>query len=698
MKKNKFIGTFSGVGLLSFCSALHSVYAAQPDLAVTLAAPTEGKRGPSDTIRLQIPKLTDAVIQRLALELDDMDISAMVSIEGKDILFTPPQPLPWGAHQLRLIETMSDGNIREVGVWSIEIRKSALFREAGLQSTVNLSVSDSLANTSLTEPKPKSTQASGGATFSGMLADGNWRLTGQTDLITNSQRNLLPLGENGPYVDIGTFLLTMNMGPVVAQAGHHGPAPNSLILSGFSRRGVSVGVKSVENNMALTMFGLRSQDVTGSIKGLGVGDADNLISGITLSAQPIGNQAAALTMMATYISGNDPGVTGVGTGVASTNRGVTHGSAGDIQIDSQFQEKRVRVFGEYASTEYDYDGKGADTNLDGVIDSNLEPIKDNAHTVLVTYTPWREKIIDNSPITWNMGMQKNKVGTFFKSIAVPSGAADYSNYTAFTDVNWAGINAQVSLSTGVDNVNDLTLLPRTRTSQRSASLFYNPQSTQQPQPDGKLADIPWYGNPTYNIYYTGIGKEIEQAGGNVLVGALSDSSTVIVAAKFQYSKWDWGITLTTNDNKDQTHTSGSNKSNSIDLSASVTFENKLSLAPKWTYTLNEVSDVPAGSTVTDTATTTAGMAVRYPITEKLSSSLTYTLNRKDTPCGCLDSRTTDVIGNLSWTAIPMTEAKYSVNFSLDGSYHSGDDRSFATNPPSSYQIFLRMSMAWAPQL
>jgi hypothetical protein len=691
------IRAISRICLLSLWGTATFVVAAPPEWTAELLAPTAGGRGPTDPIRVRLPVLPRATIQQLALELDDLDVSAVAAIEGRDLVFVPPQPLAFGTHQLRLVENAANGNIREVGLWTIEIRRSAAFREASLQSDIAIGASERIADNNLAEPKPKAFQADGAAKLQMALANGSWRATGQMDLLYKSLRELMPRGENGPYVDVGTFLFTYEQGPVVAQAGDQSPAPDSLILSGFQRRGVSVGAQSAERGLAMTAFSLRTRNAVGFVDGLGTGDANNVTSGVVFSARPIGYRPEALALTATYLSGKDPGQAAVGTGSDSSSTVATQGRAADIVADSQMLQQRLRLRGEYAVTRFDLDGSGVDTDGDGVIDSNLDPKRDHAYAVLLAYVPWREKLIDNKPIVWSLGVENRRIGTFFGSPANPTGTPDRDMIRAFSAVNWSGLDAQVSLGRETDNVADLDLVPRARTGLRFVSLAYTPQLDRSLRPDGRLPPLPWYGQPNFSASYTGVSQDIEKAGASLSAGPLADSSNLLFGAGFSYPTWNWSANYTIARVRNHIGSAPDSDTDAVGLNAALRFAERLTLNPVIQYSRTK-SNSSAGLAATEMATTTAGIGIGYPFSERVSGLLQYSLNRQDTACGCQDARSRDVTANLTWIPVPAVGSKPGFSFSLAGQYHDAEDQTMAINPPSNFQLFLRVDMRWIPSL
>jgi predicted porin len=448
----------------------------------------------------------------------------------------------------------------------------------------------------------------------------------------------------------------------------------------------------------MTAFSSATQDVSGFQQGLGIGDSSNVTNGVALSARPIGSRPEALALAATYLSGKDPGPSKAGSGAASSSTQATQGKAGDILADSQLLQRRLRLRGEYAWTEFDFDGAGSDTDANGVIDSNLKPTRDSAYEVLATYTPWHDKLIDNQPFAWVFGVQQSKIGTFFRSPAAPSGISDRAMVLAFTSINWSGLDAQLSLANATDNVNDLDLMPRTRTGQRFASLAYTPQINQQPLPDGRLPGLPWYGQPTFSATYTGSTTEVDKAGGTLSTGPLNDLSTWLLSATFNYATWNWTANYTNVDVQNHIGDSADTNTNSVGLNANFRFAEKLTLTPRLQYSLDKQRDPPAGSTATDTATTTAGIDITYTLSERMVASLNYNLHRLDTPCCYQDTRSEDIGGSLTWMAVLARESTPGVSFALRGAYHDEEDRTAVVSIPSKYEIFLTMSISWAPSL
>jgi len=691
---------------------VHAVYCACALQLVLTAAPITARaqewqpqladaatRKPADPIRITLPALPEAVLQRLALELDDMDVTATVRREGNQIIFAPPQPLAFGDHQLRLVEHGADGSIIERGLWKISVRKTAAFREASLQGSVTINLVRRVRDKNLPQPEPERSTANGAAQLQGVIADGNWKITGQMDLIANSQIAQMPRGAGHGHADVGNFLFTGENGPVIARAGHHSVGPDSLIMSSFTRRGVSVGLQSADKAHSANVFSLRAQDIVGAQQGFGVGDSGNRIDGVVVSGRPIGSRRDALAVSLTALTGEGPAVDGgTGSGAAGDST-VAAGRAAAIVADGNLLERRMRLRGEYAVTRYDFDGsKGRDTDLDGIYDINLPAEKDKAYAALVTWTPWTNKMVNNKPLAWNMGAENKRLGTYFKSPANPLGVADRELMRVFTDFNYSGFAAQLSLGRETDNVNDIALLPQTESLQTVASLSFTPQGNQTPGPDGKTPPLPWYGQPTFNATLIKLDQDVEKAGATLTTGALNETRNVSLTATFSYPTWSWSLSHTVGENTNFRQTAVDTENRMTQLNANFRVGEKLTLGPTLQYNQIKESDAPVGFTAKDTDTTTAGLNIGYQFTPKLNGNLGLNLNKTRTTDNSQHATTHDITGSLNWMVSQPQGARPGVTVSLEGQVHDVEDRIVTANTVNNYQVFLKVAVSWLPSL
>lgn len=675
MKKKALISLVSCTYLLGFSGVSMPVWCAPlTEQQPSLISPEKSTRGPSDIIRIRIPGLSATMLQRLAFELDDIDVTSLISTKGNIAIFNPAQPLSWGHHQLRLVENALDGNIVERGLWTLEVRKSKGFREASYQANSTLNLVQRVFDRNLVSP-PGSTQVNGSAQLQGKLANGNWRATGNMDLFYSSQGDLLSSGGSG--LDMGQFLFTGETGPFIAKAGHHAVGLNSMIMQNFNRRGISGEYQSKDKGTSANVFSVNAQEVTGFRGGFGVSDSGNRVNGVTISGRPITSRRDALVVSATYLAGEDPGQTGDGIGGDSLT--ATKGSATSLIADGNLLDKRLRLRGEVASSEFDFDGPGTGNPAEN----------DQAYSALINYTPWHNKIVKNKPMAWNLGLESKRIGTFFRSTANPQGVADRNLIRGFTGFNWSGIDIQASIATETDNVNNLGLLPRIGTTQSVLTVSYVPEQDLTLNPDGQAPKMPWYGQPFYNVTYFTLDQDVEKAGAGLSNGAFHATDSFTLSATFSYSKWSWAISHTIGKDEDFTNVAVDTESKLIDLSANIQIGQKLSLTPTMQHSVVDDKD----NNITTTLGT-GGLSLNYIFSEKVTGSVGININSEKASDGSVNSSTSNLVGNIGWAVAKARGNRPTVALSLEGQLNELKDSVNPSSNTDSFQIFVKAILSW----
>jgi hypothetical protein len=675
MKKKTLTRAVLGACLLQL-AALPVSFAAN-DWAPQLL-PVKGARGPVEPIRIRLPKLPNAVLERLTLEFDDFDVTALVTRDGADAVFTPPQPLPYGPHQLRLVEYAADGAVIERGAWNIEIRKSSAFREGTLRVGSTLNLVQRIADDDLPANAPDKTQGNGAAQLYGVLADEGWRVQGNMDVFYNSQKILLPRNKN--QVDIGQFLVRGDAGPVTAAAGHHTVAPDSLVMQAFNRRGISLGVGRDNHPASGTVFSLRTQDITGTQEGLGIGDDNNRVDGVNIIGRPLGD---ALTLSATYLDGEGPTFTGgVGTGIVGSTFS-TGGHAASLVADGNLLNKSVRLRGEYATSRYDFDG----------IDTGNSAEKDDAYTALATYAPLQNTAVNGMPMALQLGIENKRIGTFFRSPANPIGVSDRDATRGFTGFNWGGLNVQASLGQESDNVNDLAPMPRTEMTQGVISVTWLPTLKLAPAGAGQAPVLPWHGQPMFNLTWVDLDQEVVKATAGLNAGALHATRNLSASMNFSYPTWMWSLIHSVGKDDDFTNLVDDTRSKLTQISLNARIGDKLTVGPaaQWSEIDNQNTAFNR-----DSETLTGLFNLGYAFTQRLNANLGYSTHRQKIDDNSIDTRSRDIIGNINWLVYPAQGMQPGLTLSLDGQHHDVDDRVVTTNNRNTYQIFLKASLTWLP--
>ena len=644
-------------------------------------APQSGAAAQSAPLRIHVVNIPADTPQHLAVELDDIDVTALAALDGSDIVITPAQPIAFGAHTLRLVEYTPDGGIAERGQWSFELRKSAAFRDAHLQANVTLNATERVAHHNV-DTTIGPLQGNGAALVQGAVANESWQAKGSASFIANSQTSQMPL--QGSHIDIGQYLLSAQRGAVSASVGDH-PAlgPDSLVMQNFARRGVSVDVAN-GNAARVTGFSMSATPLIGSRNLSGVQDSQNRIDGMVATLYPVSGRPDALALSGTYVDGKSTGANGAGVagvGLASD------GHAASLVADAQLLDRLLRLRGEAAHSSADFDGAGI----------GLEPQSGHAYSGLANYMPWHSTQVLGQPLVWNIGAQKKLLSTFFQSPANPGAIADRDMGQLFSGLNWYGLNLQAAAAKEHDNVDELALLPRTDSTQHSFSLNYVPPQRSSPA-QGGLPSMPWYGQLNLTAAYTSLSKALTSNPGALPLplGPLHETTNLLLGAQFQHATWSWGLSHNRLEDSDfagltpDTHTISDRVQTAFRLA-------KLNVGVGVQH--DQTDDL---TNVTRSQAMVGNGTLAYPFTERLSSSLAYSVRHawSDAQPGS-DQIVSDTTLGLNWVVHPATAQHPGLSLGLDGSYHSckdklADSSLLGTVCLNSYQVFLRMSVSWMP--
>ena len=89
--------------------------------ALELIPPAEGDYRAGEAIAFDVSQLPDEVAPRLALEIDDVNVTEFVRREGSQAILDLPVPLEAGLRNIRVVDYQPDGTIEEIGFWTIEV-------------------------------------------------------------------------------------------------------------------------------------------------------------------------------------------------------------------------------------------------------------------------------------------------------------------------------------------------------------------------------------------------------------------------------------------------------------------------------------------------------------------------------------------------------------------------------------------------
>ncbi len=664
-----------------FCQVVFS----QSDWHPTLLPAADGVARADQPLRILLPpEVGDDVLQWLALELDNVDVSQLVRLEtvaeGRIVSVTPPQPLVYGAHTLRLVQYTEQGDILERGLWTVEIRQSRAWREAAFAANITAQAAERISDGELPD-LPDSFQGQGGAGLQGRAAAGAWELTGSANVLYDSHgvqfADDTGEGDRDDHFDL-EYLFGGRYQSLSSLIGHHAMEGQSLIMQDFHRRGVSISAVTPNQMVSASGFAFRTEPISGFRYGLGIGNREHRVAGAMLSARPIPGRDQALTVTATYLKGEGEDQNGVGVaGVGSAARG----DGWSIVAESRVVGDRVRVRGEYAETEFDFDGDSG----------GFEDRRDDAYDLVVQLVPWRDLSLRGEPAYFDVGMEMQEVGLFFRSLANPTLPSDKELIRAFSTFQWSGLAVQLQGGREQDNVDDDPLIPTLRNGLAGLLLSFSPPQTVD---ENGLPRRRWYGQPTFSFSSQYARQEHVRLPGGFL-GTSVDQRVAQhqLDAAFQYDNWGWSVGYGYGSERDLTGVFGDRRSELTSLAGNWRFADRLLIAGQLQY--NPIRDSASGITTRSfIADLNAELAL---LPRRLTLGLNASLNRDGASDDSIDTETATYGFNLTWQALLARGMRPGLALWLRGERQEFEDRLFPANDRNPYQVFVGVTVNWPVQ-
>ncbi len=403
---------------------------------VRLLTDTQLVSGKQQAIQIQI---NGDLAGSLVLELDGVDLSALIRREGDRLEVVPPKVLAVGRHELKLLLETPDGELRELGVWMLQVRASEIFDQWNGHWQADLGIQGRLD----ASPPAGTTDWSvdGALSGRGEGVRGKWRTQAQVDIQYDGTAT------GGDEVALSQYLLRLQRGGASLSAGHQSLLGESLISDGLTHRGVQINLDTPRAlPLAARVFVGRPDGISTFSHPLGVDDAGNRVVGGGLRFAPVRSRKYLQVEGGVY--GGD--ATDVSTGWSQS------GSGWSVAVSDRWLNRRLSIRAELAGTSWDADGSGT---LASMVEDRAWRINSNYQ---VAAGEWR----------WLIQAGYGHVGPYFVSLLNPVQQVDQRGgrlSVAFSRDNWRGAFSWQRLR---DNVEDDPALLTTQTEDVQAQLGY----------------------------------------------------------------------------------------------------------------------------------------------------------------------------------------------------------------------------------
>ena len=622
-----------------------------------LEMPDAGFFHPDTPLRFTIAEdYPEQILEQLGLELDDIDITRLVERKGQQAVVHLRTPMEPGTHVLRLVRYAPDGSIEELGYWELDVRQTRAFRRVGGETSGSFAVTHRVA----ANPRNGAEDAmQGGASLNLNLEGDKGRIDLQTGAIYNQ-------GQSGRDADLTGYTLSAGYRNLDAVIGDQTLPLDNFLISNYARRGASGGYRSRDGRHRVQAFALLTSPVTGAASRTDDGRlATRRVNGAWLLSQVLQQADRSLAVQAAYLDGE-----GSNTGSGSLgDPTISHGKAATVVVDGSLLDRRLRIRGELAWSNYDFD----------VNDPSIAPLSDRAWSLGLTY----QAAPTGSGWNWNLGLDLNQVGTWFRSLANPDLPADRRLLRAWAGLARNGLELQLSAARETDNIAQLAVLPTMGTTLYTANVSWAPATNG----NGPL------GQPQATLALASSDSREIRAASFGPTNARTRQKSAVLTLGFTYPSWNWGLTQGYTQVRDNTGFSGDSTQLSTELNAGIPLGQRGNLAPtlSWSRTRDDSSGLLRERT---RQATLGGNYWLSP--NRLSAALTASVNQTRSDTDPSDGEARSLSAELAWFVVPARAGTPGMTLKLTGSHQDSRDRLNPALNSRDWRVFLGAEIGWQP--
>lgn len=413
-----------------------------------------------EALVIELPEsLSGSELDGMFIELDGIDVTQMVNIDGRHVIFTPATPYYAGGHSLRLVKMGKNRQLVELNRWrfttsSTPPKESPTTVSGSIDATyTNIPWKDSNPDRNI----PRNNLASQMQVQAATQANG-WQFTARGNGFLNTEDDFNPAQEN---IEVGEYLLSAERPSedvsTLLRLGNHDIGASNLLMDKYYRRGASAEFNIDQNHAIVTAFSQDPAPAIGNRNITGVGKSNQRASGIHTTFRP--TESERLEVEGTIYKGegtvsNSFTATGVTTTpISTTPVPLTYshdeGSGSQVGLSAILVPDLITMRTQYAESKFDFDGVAGNPAED-----------DDAERASFVFTPLGKMVSDDGRLQrWTIETYYQRTGTFFDTLLNPTLEKDRNIYAVNSSYLIGGFTLDGEVSYRTDNANDLNNIP-----------------------------------------------------------------------------------------------------------------------------------------------------------------------------------------------------------------------------------------------
>ncbi len=248
----------------------------------------------------------------LAVFIGVTDMTDLFKMEGDSLVYRPSSILlPAGENQLIVYRVDPDGNWSEIAQIPLRILTKTGFERANVEPQVTINNKGQIAEGHY--PASNAPERSSYQDFTGQInvvtehAVQDLNLRSQWSLVgVSNQNEALRFGEKGekaPKIDLSSYLIQMDQGPVSISAGHISHGRHRYLINFYSSRGTQLSLK-LGSRLDFSFAAMNGTNIAGWDNFLGLANKNHRVYGGTLGLEIIKNRPGLLRLEASVMDGS----------------------------------------------------------------------------------------------------------------------------------------------------------------------------------------------------------------------------------------------------------------------------------------------------------------------------------------------------------------------------------------------------------
>ncbi len=648
---------------------------ANADIEANFSPPSSG----TSNLRIDLPDDLDfLVLTTLGVELDGVDITSYMSLDGMDFVFTPVTPLEKDSHILRLVQFQDDGSVVEQAKWEFEItvgeaNEPVSNEQSALESYLR---SDNLVELSYRafqhleeDTAPKRMIASGGGDIATGVNSGNWGMNFRSNYLLQSDKNF---AQTENIFDVGEYSLDLNYGNELinggVKVGHHDTGLESQLINDFYQRGISAKIGSANSRLEAQGFAFSPEALSGADNITGLNDATDRVQGIAASFKPFSSDYNALKITTMLYEGK-----GADGGIGTSGEDIiTEGSGWAGVLEKGFDTLNANLRMEYSQSKFDADGDLAAEEEDG----DAWSVEYDAR--LFEESP--QWLGENADITW--GVSHERISTYFESLANQNSVSDREATSLKSNLYWGAFATNLLAIYETNNVDGLESMPTDALATFEANFSYGF--------DEQTGDLDWLGTPylTLSTFIADMSRKKTPA--NYSGGDTNNNTEVIsFGGGSNYDQWYWSSEYSYQQFEDYTNASSDTVNHILG------FDSGWTISDTWEVNggieLSNYRDETTNNNFYDTNFRFGSDSEL--IEDQLDFNFDYNLNLASGS----DDRPDEhyLSGELEWKLTQAQVNRPNISFVTKGSMEDKIGNSSSTTDEKVYQVFVQLRITSA---